>query len=81
VAQSAQSGSTAAEVGAWKRQLNAIFPHIIDLSFSSYDAATNFYRADPMHFKPDLGVRFMNTDVLPFATRTQREAPPPAAAP
>ena len=79
VAQSAQSGATAAEVVAWKRQLGTIFPHVIDLSFSSYDAATNFYRADPMHFKPDVGVRFMNTDVLPFATRTLREIPPPAA--
>ena len=81
VAHSVQSGSTAAEVAAWKRQLNTIFPHMIDLSFSSYDAATNFYRADPMHFKPDVGVRFMNTDVLPFAAGTLRETSPPAAAP
>ncbi len=81
VAQSVQSGPAAAEVAAWKRQLNTIFPHVIDLSFSSYDAATNFYRADPMHFKPDVGVRFMNAEVLPYATRVLRETPPPAAAP
>jgi hypothetical protein len=81
VAQSAQSGSTAGEVAAWKRQLNTIFPHVLDLSFSSYDAATNFYRADPMHFKPDVGVRIMNAEVLPFAARILRETPPPAAAP
>jgi hypothetical protein len=81
VAQSVQSGPAAAEMVAWKRQLNTIFPHVLDLSFSAYDAATNFYRADPMHFKPDVGVRFMNADVLPFATRVLRETPPPAAAP
>ncbi|HKW30086.1 MAG TPA: hypothetical protein VJT54_12175 [Verrucomicrobiae bacterium] len=81
VARSAQSGPAAEEVAAWKRQLGTIFPHVIDLSFSSYDAATNFYRADPIHFKPDVGVRFMNADVLPFAVRTLRETTPPAAAP
>jgi hypothetical protein len=81
VAQSVQNGSAAAEVAAWKRQLGTIFPHVLDLSFSSYDAATNFYRADPMHFRPDVGVRFMNADVLPFANQVLRESPPPAAAP
>ncbi|HLX96650.1 MAG TPA: hypothetical protein VKU37_12970 [Verrucomicrobiae bacterium] len=81
VAQSAQSGPAAEEVAAWKRQLGTIFPHVLDLSFSSYDAATNFYRADPMHFRPDVGVRFMNADVLPFATQALREIPPPATAP
>jgi hypothetical protein len=81
VAQSAQSGSTAGEVAAWKRQLATIFPHVIDLSFSSYDAATNFYRADPIHFKPEVGVRFMNAEVLPYATRILGETPLPAAAP
>lgn len=81
VARSAQSGSAAEEVAAWKRQLGTIFPHVIDLSFSSYDAATNFYRADPIHFKPDVGVRFMNSDVLPFATQILRETPPTTAAP
>ncbi len=75
------SATVAKEVAAWKRQLGTIFPHVIDLSFSSYDAATNFYRADPIHFKPDVGVRFMNADVLPFAIRILRERPPPAAAP
>lgn len=81
VAQSVQIGPAAAEVVAWKRQLNTIFPHVLDLSFSSYDAASNFYRADPMHFKPDVGVRFMNAEVLPYATRVLRETPPPSAAP
>jgi hypothetical protein len=81
VARSAQGGSAAEEVVAWKWQLRTIFPHVIDLSFSSYNTATNFYRTDPLHFKPDVGVRFMNTEVLPFATQILREAPPPAVAP
>jgi hypothetical protein len=81
VARLIQSGPAAEEVAAWKRQLGTIFPHVIDLSFSSYDAATNFYRADPIHFKPDVGVRLMNAEVLPFATRMLHEAPPPTATP
>ena len=60
VARVIQGGSAAAEVAAWKRQLGAIFPHVIDLSFSSYSTATNFYRSDPVHFKPEVGIRFMN---------------------
>ena len=47
VAQSVQSGSAAAEVAAWKRQLNTIFPHVIYLSFSSYDAATQLLSGRP----------------------------------
>jgi hypothetical protein len=77
VAQAAQDGATAAEVAAWKRQLGTIFPHVIDLSFSSYNTATNFYRADPLHFKPDVGVRLMNSEVLPFATRVLRDTAQP----
>jgi hypothetical protein len=77
VAKSAQNGSAAAEVVAWKRQLRTIFPNVIDLSFSSYNTATNFYRSDPLHFKPEAGIRFINTEVLPFATRMLRAAAPP----
>ena len=78
VARLAQSGSAAEEVAAWKRQLGAIFPHVIDLSFSSYGAATNFYRSDPVHFKTEVGIRLMNHEVLPFAARILRETPPPS---
>ncbi len=76
IARSAQGGSTAAEVAAWKRQLGTIFPHVIDLSFCSYNAATNFYRSDPLHFKPEVGVRLMNREVIPYATRLLRETNP-----
>ena len=78
IARSAQSGATATELTAWKRQLGTIFPHVIDLSFSSYNAATNFYRADPLHFKPEVGVHFMNDEVLPFAAEVLRESSPAA---
>ena len=78
VARTAQSEATAAEVAAWKRQLGGIFAHVIDLSFSSYSTATNFYRSDPVHFKPDVGVRFMNEQVLPFADRILNSKTPSA---
>jgi hypothetical protein len=69
VVRTVQDGPAAAEVVAWKQQLRTIFPNVIDLSYSSYDAATNFYRSDPVHFKPDCGVDFINTKVLPFANQ------------
>ncbi|HUA38780.1 MAG TPA: hypothetical protein VMA35_10355 [Candidatus Sulfopaludibacter sp.] len=80
VARSIQSGPAAKEVAAWKRQLGTIFPHVIDLSFSSYDATTNFYRTDPIHFKPAVGVRLMNADVLPFAIRILNRVSQPTKA-
>jgi hypothetical protein len=81
VAQSLQSSPAAAEVAAWKRQLGTIFPHVLDLSFSSYGAATNFYPCDPIHFKTDVDVSLMNHEVLPFATRLLNEKSPSAAKP
>lgn len=69
VAQSVQSGDVGREVAIWKGQLGRIFPNVIDLSFGPYDAATNFYRTDPLHFKPEVGVRFLNAEVMPVARR------------
>jgi hypothetical protein len=77
VAQALQAGPVAGEVLAWKRQLNTIFPQVIDLSVGAYNRATNFYRADPIHFKAGVGVRFMNAEVLPFATRMLRQKTTP----
>lgn len=51
----------------WLRQLQTIFPHVIDLSFSAYGAPGNYYRADPAHFKPEVGVQFINREVIPVA--------------
>ena len=79
VTQSLQSSPAAAEVAAWKRQLGTIFPQVVDLSFSSYGAATNFYPCDPLHFKTEVGVRLLNEEVLPVATRMLHGTPPTAA--
>jgi hypothetical protein len=79
VAALAQTEAMAPKVAAWKRQLLTIFPQVVDLSFSSYDAATNFYRSDPIHFKSEVGVQFMNREVLPFATRLLKKTPPATA--
>lgn len=81
VAQPLQNSSAAVEVAAWKRQLGTIFPHIVDLSFSAYGAATNYFPSDPIHFKTEIAVRLMNQEVLPFATRLLNEKSPPAAGP
>jgi hypothetical protein len=75
VAQSLQSSPAAAEVAAWKRQLETIFPQVVDLSISSYGAATNFYPCDPLHFKTEVGNRLLNEAVLPVATRMLRGTP------
>jgi len=52
---------------AWLSELRTIFPYVVDLSFSSYGAAENFFKADPVHFKPDVGVRMLNEQVIPVA--------------
>lgn len=72
VADRLREGPVADEIRAWKSQLSRIFPEVVDLSFSDYNRGTNFYRADPLHFKPDVGVRLMNEEVLPVAERLTR---------
>ena len=79
LAQPLQSGTAGDEIVKWKQQLHAIFPQVIDLSFGSYNAAANFYRADPVHFKPEVGVRLMNTEVIPFANIVLQKMQPVAA--
>jgi hypothetical protein len=59
---------------AWVDELRALFPHVVDLSESTYGAAENFYPADPGHFKPETGVRFMNEAVLPVAKQALEAA-------
>jgi hypothetical protein len=58
---------------AWKQQLNAIFPRIVDVSFSAYGAAGNFFRSDPAHFRAEVGVQILNTEVMPVALRLLQE--------
>ena len=53
----------------WLHEVRAIFPNFIDLSRSPYGAARNHYMRDPIHYKSEAGVRFMNEVVVPFATK------------
>jgi hypothetical protein len=42
---------------------------VVDLTSSPYGAAANFYEIDPVHYKSEVGVRFMNEAVVPFAMK------------
>ena len=58
---------------AWRQQLDTLFPNVVDLSFSGYGAAGNFFKCDPAHFKPEVGVRMLNAEVVPVALRVLQE--------
>lgn len=58
---------------SWLDDVRALFPIVVDVSAGSYASSANFYKADPMHFKPQAGVRFMNEEVLPVAMKALRE--------
>jgi len=58
---------------AWLDEVRTLFPHVVDLSMSPYGSAENFYKADPGHFRPETGVRFINAEVVPVAERALRE--------
>ena len=58
---------------AWLDEVKALFPNVVDVSSGSYASAASFYKSDPGHFKPEVGVRFMNEEVLPVALKALRE--------
>jgi hypothetical protein len=60
---------------AWLANLKSLFPNVVDLSFSRYGAAEGFFRSDPAHFKPEIAVRMLNTDVIPVALAALRRQP------
>jgi hypothetical protein len=71
---------------AWRRQMDGIFSNIVDLSFSPYGAPDNFFKLDPVHFRPEVGVRMLNTEVIPVGLRlvssgTAHQSPSLTAAP
>jgi hypothetical protein len=68
-----------AALQSWRKELESIFPTVVDLSFSPYGAAGNFFKCDPSHFKPEVGVRLLNAEVLPAARRALQR-PDPATA-
>ena len=73
VANSVRASSTRAGLQAWRRQLDSLFPNVVDLSFSAYGAAENFFKCDPAHFKPEVGVRMLNAEVVTVALRALQE--------
>jgi hypothetical protein len=54
---------------AWQMKLKAIFPNVVDLAFSPYGKAENYFKSDSGHFKPDTGVLLLNVEVIPVAER------------
>jgi hypothetical protein len=59
----------------WRRELETIFPTVVDLSVSPYGAAQNFFKCDPAHFKPEVGVQLLNAEVIPAALRAMQRGP------
>lgn len=69
VARHFETQNLQAECEAWVEDVRAIFPNIVNLTKSSYGAAAGFYAKDPVHYKPEVGVSFMNDEVLPLAMK------------
>ncbi len=57
-------GTTGTEWNSAVKAVRTLFPDVIDLTSSPFSARTNFYRTDPIHFYPEVGVRFLNGKVL-----------------
>jgi hypothetical protein len=55
----------------WRTEVRKIFPDLVDLSMSPYGNAENFFKTDPLHFKPDIGTRMLNEKVIPAFTSAQ----------
>ena len=49
----------------WKQELQAIFPGLLDFSTGPWTRASNFFKNDPVHFKPQAGVDLINQEILP----------------
>ena len=58
---------------SWVDEVRAIFPNVVNLTSSPYGAASGFYFRDPVHYKPEVGVSFMNDEVLPLALKVVGE--------
>ena len=57
-------------VRQFPRQRRAAIAHrCVDLSFSSYGAASDFFKLDPLHFRPEAGAQMLNAEVIPVALR------------
>ncbi len=61
---------------AWVAEVTSIFPNVVNLTDSPYGSASNFYLRDPLHYKPETGVQFMNEVVVPYAQKVVAERRP-----
>jgi hypothetical protein len=51
--------------GAWLRELRALFPNIVNLSYSRHGDLENFFKSDLQHLKPDSSANILNAEVVP----------------
>ena len=49
----------------WKQELQVIFPELLDFSTGPWTRSENFFKNDPLHFKPQAGVDLINQEILP----------------
>jgi hypothetical protein len=62
-----ETGTAAVEWSNAVKAVRSVFPEVVDLTHSELSARTNFYKTDPVHFYPEVGIRFLNEKVLPSA--------------
>ncbi len=61
---------------AWKAEVLALFPDAVDLTGSQYAVAENYYRYDPIHYRPEVSTAFLNEVVLPHARDARSHVTP-----
>jgi len=49
----------------WRAEVETLFPDLIDLTDSKYAKAENYYRYDPIHYRPEVSTAFLNEVVVP----------------
>ncbi len=62
-----QSSPAMADYRAWHAELATVFTNVVDMSYDNYGASTNFFKCDSLHFKPDAGIRMLNSEAIPKA--------------
>ena len=63
---------------AWREAVEAVrrtFPRTVDLTRSRFSARTNYFRTDPVHFFPEIGLRLLREDVLGVVPGARGEGP------
>lgn len=64
-----RASPVAKQAELWVEEVRQIFPHTVDLRDTKYSKKENFFAADPVHYKPDVGVKFMVEEVLTLADK------------